>query len=106
MAKQKGKWKAVVAYLTIIGFLVAFFINKEDKSEFATWHIKNMFGLSLMYFIAYIFSTQDAFYIPGAIFFFSSTFFWLLSLIMSILDKKLGIPWLSNQFQNWFKFLD
>lgn len=102
MDNPPGKTKAVIAYFTFIGTLIAFYMNKEDKHAFATWHIKNMFGLLLGQF--------------GVLFFRSFAFFellnaamltlWLFCLLMAILGKKQGIPYLSEKFQDWFKFLD
>ena len=52
--KPKGYTAAIVAYITFIGLLIAYFINKEDKHPFATWHIKNMFGLVIVLFISQV----------------------------------------------------
>jgi hypothetical protein len=32
--------------------------------------------------------------------------FWIYALLMALLNQKRGIPYLSNAFQRWFKFLD
>lgn len=101
-----GKILAVFSYMTIIGFIVCYFMNRDYNRDFARWHIKNMFGLMVMFLISYVFSTQEALFIPGAIFFYASTIFWLFSVIMCLLNKQFGIPWLSDQFQKWFTFLD
>ena len=52
MRNPSGKTKAIIAYLTFVGLLIAYFMNKDDRHEFATWHIKNMFGLVILLFIA------------------------------------------------------
>jgi len=38
-AKQ-GKTAAVVAYITLIGTIIAFFMNNDDKNQFASFHIR------------------------------------------------------------------
>ena len=101
-----GKQKAVIAYITIIGLLIAISMNKDEPHEFASYHIKNMFGLTLMFFVSVAMSYQEYLLWPGAIFFYGSMLFWLLSFIMAILNRKSGIPWLSNKFDNWFTFLN
>ena len=99
-----GKTKAVVAYITFIGFFIAFSMNKDKPEEFATFHIKNMFGLLLLLLVAVV--TQ--FHIDllvGDILYWVSVAFWVFSLVMAITNKKVGIPFLSKKFQTWFTFL-
>jgi len=101
-----GKSKAVIAYITIVGLLIAISMNKDEPHEFASWHIKNMFGLTIMFFVSVAMSYQEYLLFIGRILFFSSMFFWLFSLIMAIANKKVGIPFLSNKFDSWFTFLN
>lgn len=102
MNNPSPKTKAVVAYLTFIGFLIAYFVNKEYKSEFATWHIKNMFGLLIGLFISNVLQN----YTVGLLVYIPVAGFWLYSVIMATMGKKQGIPYLSEKFQEWFTFLD
>ena len=102
---HQGKNKAIIAYITFIGMFIAISMNKDNRDPFASWHIKNMFGLVLLLFIAVI--TQ--FHInllTGDILYWIAVGFWLFSFIMAIANKQIGIPFLSEQFQKWFKFLD
>ena len=101
-----GKSKAITAYITIVGLLIAISMNKDEPHEFASWHIKNMFGLTFMLFVSVAMSYQPYLIWLGAIFFYGSMLFWLISLIMAILNRKSGIPWLSDKFDAWFKFLN
>jgi len=99
-----GKTKAVIAYFTFIGFFISVSMNKDTPEAFATWHIKNMFGLLLILLVAVV--TQ--FHINllvGDILYWISVVFWLFSLAMAIANKKAGIPFLSKKFQSWFTFL-
>ncbi|MDT0554930.1 hypothetical protein [Patiriisocius hiemis] len=101
----QGKNKAVIAYLTLIGFFIAVSMNKDEKHEFATWHIKNMFGLLLLLFVSLVFQYQISL-LFGDILWGISALSWLFSLIMAITNKKIGLPYLSEKFQDWFTFLD
>lgn len=102
MASPPGKTMAVVAYLTFIGMLIAYFINKDNRHEFATWHIKNMFGLLILLFIAIALQS----YAIGFYVYWTSVVLWIISLIMALFNQKRGIPFLSDKFQTWFTFLD
>jgi hypothetical protein len=101
-----GKSKAVIAYITIIGLMIAISMNKDESHEFASWHIKNMFGLTLMFFVSVAMSYQEYLLFVGRIFFFGSMFFWLFSMVMALLNKKVGIPLLSDKFDSWFTYLN
>ena len=102
MASPPGKMKAVVAYLTFIGLLIAYFINKDNRHEFATWHIKNMFGLLILLFVAVALQA----YTVGIYVYWTSVVLWIISLIMALFNQKRGVPFLSEKFQTWFTFLD
>ncbi len=102
MNNPSAKTKAVVAYLTFVGLLIAFFMNKDDKHEFATWHIKNMFGLFIMLLVSVALQS----YAIGFYVYIVTVFLWLMSLIFALLNKKQGIPYISEKFQTWFTFLD
>ena len=47
--KPAGKTTAIVAYLTIIGAIIAITMNNEPKHEFARVHTRQAFGLHLMF---------------------------------------------------------
>ena len=100
-----GKTKAIVAYLTFIGFLIAASMNGNHKEEFATWHIKNMFGIILIWIISLV--TQfNIDLLTGDILQVISILLLIYSLVMAIQGKKKGFPFLSEKFQQWFTFLD
>ncbi|MCH7784315.1 MAG: hypothetical protein IIB06_02710 [Bacteroidetes bacterium] len=100
-----GKNKAIIAYITFVGMLIAYFMNRDEKHEFATYHIKNMFGLVLLLFISQV-TQANIHLLAGEILWLFSSIFWLYSLLMAFDNKKKGIPWLSEKFQEWFTFLN
>ncbi len=100
-----GKSTAIIAYLTFVGLLIAYFMNRDEKHPFATWHIKNMFGLLLLLIIAQV--TQAYINLQvGEILWLLAFVLWIFSLLMAILGKKKAIPSISEKFQEWFTFLD
>ena len=106
MTAPAGKSKAIIAYLTFVVLLIAFFMNRDQKHAFATWHIKNMFGLVLLLFVSVFLSYNESLYQLGRILYFLSIGLWLFSLIMAATNQQKAIPWLSEKFQGWFTFLD
>lgn len=99
-----GKSKAVIAYLTFIGLFIAISMNRDTKDPFATWHIKNMFGLLILLFVSLVFQYNELFLV-GDIIYIVAFLCWAFSLAMALLNKKQGIPVVSEKFQSWFTFL-
>jgi uncharacterized membrane protein len=97
-----GKGKAVLAYMTFVGMLIAYFMNRDDKHDFARWHIKNMFGLVLLLFCSLALQTFPI----GIYIYWTAVSLWVFSLIMALANRQIGIPFLSTKFQTWFTFLD
>ena len=44
---SEEKHIAVIAYITIIGLIIAFVMNNDKKAAFPTYHIKQSLGLAL-----------------------------------------------------------
>jgi uncharacterized membrane protein len=100
-----GKTKAILAYSTFVGFLIAASINANEKDDFATWHIKNMFGIILLWIVSLV--TQfNINLLAGDILQITSILCLIYSLVMAIQNKKQGVPILSEKFQQWFTFLE
>lgn len=104
-AQPEGKINALIAYAPFVGFLIAYFINRDEKHEFATWHIKNMFGLSLCFMISLVVQSQIDLK-TGDIMWLSCVVIWLYCWAMAFFNRKTGIPFLSKKFQEWFTFLN
>lgn len=102
---QKEIIYSVTAYLWILGFIIAFFLNKDLKSNFVTHHIKNMFGLIILSFVA-IMTNAYIHIIIGELLYLLSIGIWLYSILFAFLGKEVKLPYLTDNYQNWFKFLD
>lgn len=96
---------ALIAYAPFVGFFIAFFMNQDKKYPFATWHIKNMFGIFVL-FIASMVIQSSINVMLGDVFWLICFILWLNCWIQALLDKKTGIPVLSEKFQDWFSFLN
>lgn len=105
--KNKGDFKAMLAYLTFIGLIIAYIMNMDEKNKFVTYHIKNMFGLVLIMFISTTFFTgNEILQYIGQIVWTVCFFMWAYSIVMAITGKSKGVPIISDLFQKWFKLLD
>ena len=100
-----GKNIALISYITFIGMIIAYYMNRDKKYEFASWHIKNMFGLFLLLIISQV--TQAYVNLAfGETLWMLAFALWVFSIIMATLNFKRAIPYFSEKFQDWFRFLD
>jgi hypothetical protein len=105
MISRQEKTYALLAYLTFIGLIAAYFLNGNKKYPFVNYHIKNMFGLVILLFISQTLQTLTD---PrlGEFLWILSFALWTFSIASILFNRKTAIPILSNYFQKWFSFLD
>jgi uncharacterized membrane protein len=102
---DEGKTLALVAYLTLIGTLIAFFMNQEKRNAFTFFHVRQALGLGLLYIaIGYIVSSLDSMMVSVSFWIFFSVLF-LYGIFGAITGKANKIPMLGDFFQNIFKSL-
>lgn len=100
---NEGKTYALIAYMTLFGTLVAFFMNRDRRNSFTTFHVRQSLGLGLLYVIVgYMIGGFDSWNITGA--------FWVVFLCLyfygmfcAINGKSTPIPIIGPMFQNIFK---
>ena len=96
---------ALIAYAPFVGFFIAFFLNQDPKYPFATWHIKNMFGLFVLFISSMVIQSAVSFTI-GDIIWLLVFILWIYCWLQALLGKEKGIPVLIEKYQQWFSFLD
>lgn len=102
---KEGKTLALVAYLTLIGTLISFFMNQEKRNVFTSFHIRQGLGLGLLYIaIGYVIGYFDSWMITYAFWIFFSVLF-LYGIFGAVSGKATSIPILGDFFQKLFKNL-
>ena len=95
---------AVIAYLTVIGLVIAFILNNENKNTFATYHIKQSLGLTVISLGLFIVGMLP---ILGWIISFLGSIFllvlWIIGLVNAINNNTKPVPILGKYFEDWFK---
>jgi uncharacterized membrane protein len=103
---NEGKNIAMIAYITIIGLIIAFVMNNEKKNEFAKFHIKQSLGLALtglaLGIIGMIPILGWLVYIIGI---FVLLYLWIVGLMNAINSKEKTVPFLGDKYAEWFKNL-
>lgn len=103
---EEGKAAAIVAYLTIIGTIVAYFMNNDSKNPFASFHIRQALGIHItFYLLGILVSAFDTWMISSAFYIFI-LILWGYGLITAIQGDEKETPVLGAYFQKWFSTIN
>ncbi|MEZ4779457.1 MAG: hypothetical protein R2786_08780 [Flavobacteriaceae bacterium] len=103
---DNGKTVGIVAYLWLIGWVIALVMHNGNKTEHGAFHVRQALGLMILWLIVWVINMALAFSgVPYVGWIFSLGLFvlWILAFIGAIQGEKKPIPVLGEQFQNWFK---
>ncbi|PKP27028.1 MAG: hypothetical protein CVU03_00315 [Bacteroidetes bacterium HGW-Bacteroidetes-2] len=103
---NEGKNIAMIAYITIIGLIIAFVMNNEKKNEFARFHIKQSLGLALTGLALGIIGMIPILgWIINILGIFVLLYMWIVGLMNAINGKQNTVPFLGDKYVEWFKNL-
>lgn len=103
-----AKTAAIVSYITIIGWLIAYFaLYKDKKSSLAGFHLRQSLMLHIISFVLYII-TRSIGYNPGFMYIIWAVqilllIAWILGLIAAINSEEKPIPVIGSSAQSAFK---
>ena len=102
---NEGKQFAIIAYITIIGTLIAFYLTQDKKNAFTAFHVTQGLGLWLLFFIlGYVVGGFNDWRISSAFYIFFLSLF-TYGIIGAITGKLNKLPIIGDFFQNIFKSL-
>lgn len=94
---------AIIAYLTVIGLVVAFVLNNDKRDAFAAFHIKQSLGLVLISFGLFIIGMVPILgWIISALGSIFLLYLWIIGLLNAINNKIKPVPYLGHEFEKWF----
>ena len=100
---NEGKTAAIISHFTVIGLIIAFVLNMNKKNTFASFYIRQMLGLNLLYmaniWIVYRYLGNTIGWAVGVLLFV----LWIISLLAVLKGEKKLVPVVGEQFQNLFK---
>jgi uncharacterized membrane protein len=106
-AGGEDKVVAIVAYLTLIGFLVAIVIHMNKKTKLGAFHLRQMLGYFLTT-IAAVIAQFILIFIPIIgwvcipIMWLSLLVLWILGLVSAIQGEMKPMPVVGALYQKWF----
>ena len=106
MNENLNKDAALVAYLTILGTVIAIFMNNEEKkTEFASFHIRQALGIFLSFFLlGYFVGYADSWTVSSAFYLFYFIL-WIYGFSGALSGQKRLLPLVGAFFQTTFKSL-
>jgi len=87
---ETSKTRAIIAHITLIGWIIALIQNNNNKDEFTSFYIRQMLGLMIISVAGSILSTIISF--VGLLVQLGALILWILSLIGAINGKKILTP--------------
>ncbi len=102
MVTEQGKTRAIVAHITLIGWIIAVVQNGEKKDDYASFYIRQMLGLVLLGIVCSILAIIP---IIGWLLYLGVVALWIVSLVHATSGEKKEIPVVGPLFQDWFKSL-
>lgn len=91
-----GKTVALIAYLTLIGFIIAIVMHGSNKTSLGSFHLAQMMGLMLTGLVCAIIP------ILGWICSIGVLVMWIMGLISAINGEEKPVFLLGNLYQKWF----
>ncbi len=100
----EGKNIAIIAYITIIGLIIAFVMNNEKKESFASYHIKQSLGLALTGLALGIIGMIPILgWLINIVGIFVLLYMWIVGLMNAINGNEKPVPFLGKKYKEWFK---
>lgn len=95
---------AIIAYLTVIGLIIAFVMNSEKKDTFTSYHIRQSLGIMLTGLAIGIINIIPVIgWIISILGFFVMLYMWIKGLLSAINGTEKPIPLLGKKYAEWFK---
>ena len=104
---SEDKAVAIIAYLTLIGFIVAIIVHMNKKTKLGAFHLRQMLGFVLTG-IAIVFCEFILLFIPilGWLcilaLWAAMLVLWILGLVATINGQMKPMPVVGPLYQNWF----
>jgi uncharacterized membrane protein len=99
----EDKTVAIVAYLTLIGFIAAIIIHSNKKTRLGAFHLRQMLGFILSWFAVIILIIIPIIgWILLPIFYIFMLVCWIMGLVAAINGQMKPMPVVGPLYQKWF----
>ena len=100
---ENDKTMAILAYVTLIGLIVAFVMNNEKKQEFASYHIRQSLGLCVTGLaLGAIGMIPILGWVINFLGIFVLLYMWVMAFMNALNGKEAPAPILGKKYEVWF----
>lgn len=97
---------SILAYLSLLGWVVALVLNSSAKSELASFHLRQGLGITLLSMIAgYVSMVPFVGHLSSSAGWVLTVILWILGILGALQGEKRQVPFLGESFQEWFRAL-
>jgi uncharacterized membrane protein len=97
---------AILAYITLIGWLAAVIMNSNDRSSLGSFHVRQALGIYLLVAASSMVMIVPILgWIAGILGYLLALVLWFIGLIAALNEEEKIVPVLGEQFQEWFRSL-
>lgn len=100
---DNGKTVAIIAYITLIGWIIALIMNNGNKTALGSFHVRQSLGIICVGVVLSIIAGVLDIWILATIIQLAIVVFWILGLVSAVQGEMKPVPILGEQFQEWFK---
>jgi len=99
---KDGKLAAILAHITFLGPIIAYFINIDDKDPYGSFYIRQSVGIMCLFFL--IGAIIGFIPYPSAAYAFYLFIFilWIYSFVGALSNEYKLLPFVGAYFQKWF----
>jgi uncharacterized membrane protein len=100
---DNGKTVAIIAYITLIGWIIALIMNNGNKTALGSFHIRQSLGIICIGVILNILASLLSIPIISWLIWAGVVVLWILGIISAAQSEMKPVPVLGEKFQEWFK---
>lgn len=100
----EDKTVAILAYVTIVGFIIAIVLHGQKKSALGAFHLRQMLGIVVLGLASYVLVFIPILgWIAMAVLGIINLIIWIMGIIGAINGRMEPAPILGAKYQEWFK---
>lgn len=104
LSAQDGKTLAIVSYITVIGWLIALFLNRDKQNYFSKFHIRQALGVHLLLILnSYVPRIHILFFDIRSIITTIGIVLLVIGILYASKEEEKPLPFVGEYFQDWFK---
>lgn len=100
---DNGKTVAIIAYITLIGWIIALIINNGNKTAMGSYHLRQSLGIICIGVILNILASIIGISIISWIVWAGVLVLWILGILSAVQGEMKPVPVVGEKFQEWFK---